>query len=330
MLKQWWLACFCDDCKDAGGSTSRRGGNASAAAELDDLCSLHGWSSEYSQDDAARWIVTIQIGPERSYCFISEDCSPASSKKGVRTGQAAAASTALAGLREDEDVQRRLSMPTMKLTDFFDSRFRGRILGSTPAGWAALLASSDLHAVGIDCMIAEGSGVDGAPIELPVVVQIAARDVIIVELPHAQGRLSSELEALLFHNVSSAPHSNPLPRRDALLADMRVSSFSCARLRTLGTRARQVSVSKIFCECSAARTRRSLGLPAAGADGATNAQYNLVDIETFGQQLAGRTRRARGLSKLVTLAMPEVSARETSESAPCEAAADSASVVMTA
>ena len=207
MLKQWWLACFCDDCKDDGasGSATRRS-NTTAVAELDDLCTAHGWSSQYSQDDMARWVVTVQIGPERSYRFVSEERVPVNSKKGLKASQAAVAAVAVAGLREDEDVQRRLSMPTMKLTDFFDSRFHGRILGSTPSGWAALLASRDMHAVGIDCMIGEGSGVDGAPLELPVVVQIAARDVIIVELPHAQGRLSRELEDLLFHNVTSARH----------------------------------------------------------------------------------------------------------------------------
>jgi hypothetical protein len=190
------------------------------------ICGQHGWSSRYYQDDASRWCVEVRWGaplPRNGRVFVSDDVSDAGSKAGVKKGHAAAATVAIAGLRDIVDAAN--SKPTRTIEEAYGAHFDSTCsVMSGPEGWAQFWKMNPTY-VAID--------VEGNQVTPPVLVQVcistehghtdaSARSLCLLEIPNSHG-LSGDLRKLL----------------------------------------RDPRIMKIFCDGTSGADRRSLGIDAS-------------------------------------------------------------------
>lgn len=157
------------------------------------ICGQHGWSSRYYQDDASRWCVEVRwgAGPRNGRVFVSDDVSDAGSKAGVKKGHAAAATVAIAGLRDIVDAAN--SKPTQTIEEAYGAHFDSTCsVMSGPEGWARFWEMNPTY-VAID--------VEGNQVTPPVLVQVCISTVhggslCLLEIPNIDG-LSGDMIRLL-------------------------------------------------------------------------------------------------------------------------------------
>ena len=158
------------------------------------ICGQHGWSSRYYQDDASRWCVEVRWGaplPRNGRVFVSDDVSDAGSKAGVKKGHAAAATVAIAGLRDIVDAAN--SKPTQTIEEAYGAHFDSTCsVMSGPEGWAQFWKMNPTY-VAID--------VEGNQVTPPVLVQVCVHTVhggslCLLETPNIHG-LSDDMIRLL-------------------------------------------------------------------------------------------------------------------------------------
>jgi len=157
------------------------------------ICGQHGWSSRYFQDGASKWCVEVRwgAGPRNGRVFVSDDESDAGSKPGVKKGHAAAATVAIAGLRDIVDAAN--SKPTQTIEEAYGAHFDSTCsVMSGPEGWAKLWEMNPTY-VAID--------VEGNQVTPPVLVQVCVSTVnggslCLLETPNIEG-LSDDMIRLL-------------------------------------------------------------------------------------------------------------------------------------
>ena len=158
------------------------------------ICGQHGWSSVYYQQKGSmRWGVEVRwgAGPRNGHVFVSDDVSDAGSKAGVKKGHAAAATVAIAGLRDIVDAAN--SKPTQTIEEAYGAHFDSTCsVMSGPEGWAKLWEMNPTY-VAID--------VEGNQVTPPVLVQVCISTVdggslCLLEIPNIHG-LSDDMIRLL-------------------------------------------------------------------------------------------------------------------------------------
>ena len=157
------------------------------------ICGQHGWSSRYFQDGASRWCVEVRwgAGQREGGIFVSDDVSDAGSKAGVKKGHAAAATVAIAGLRDIVDAAN--SKPTQTIEEAYGAHFDSTCsVMSGPEGWAQFWKMNPTY-VAID--------VEGNQVTPPVLVQVCVSTVnggslCLLETPNIEG-LSDDMIRLL-------------------------------------------------------------------------------------------------------------------------------------
>ena len=157
------------------------------------ICGQHGWSSRYFQDGASRWCVEVRwgAGQREGGIFVSDDVSDAGSKAGVKKGHAAAATVAIAGLRDIVDAAN--SKPTQTIEEAYGAHFDSMcVVMSGPEGWAKLWEMNPTY-VAID--------VEGNQVTPPVLVQVCVSTVhggslCLLEIPNIEG-LSDDMIRML-------------------------------------------------------------------------------------------------------------------------------------
>jgi len=269
------------------------------------ICQKYGWASRFTKDPeelGGRWSchVTVVIHDERT--FTSQNTSPEDTEEGKKQGMAAAAQSAVAGLVEE--VAKQEAKPHLELTQVFppfnpkkqnipESTALFVIRGSSPPNWSKYIWSNKPKVVGIDT---EGNQ-HSSP---PVLVQIATDDCVLLEITSLNGnQLSANLQRLL---------DDP-------------------------------EITKVFCDNYAHHDKRALGLlpptepsdstnihddtttDATTTNGANNNSATkvpgevksmdfttppIVDLEALSAKILGPVKTARGLSRIVSLSMPEL------------------------
>ena len=158
------------------------------------ICGQHGWSSVYYQQKGSmRWGVEVRWGegPRNGHVFVSDDVSDAGSKAGVKKGHAAAATVAIAGLRDILDAAN--SKPTRTIEEAYGAHFDSTcVVMSGPEGWAQFWEMNPTY-VAID--------VEGNQVTPPVLVQVCVSTVhggslCLLEIPNIDG-LSGDMIRLL-------------------------------------------------------------------------------------------------------------------------------------
>ena len=157
------------------------------------ICGQHGWSSRYFQDGASRWCVEVRwgAGQREGGIFVSDDVSDAGSKAGVKKGHAAAATVAIAGLRDIVDAAN--SKPTQTIEEAYGAHFDSTCsVMSGPEGWARFWEMNPTY-VAID--------VEGNQVTPPVLVQMCVSTVhggslCLLEIPNIEG-LSDDMIRML-------------------------------------------------------------------------------------------------------------------------------------
>lgn len=239
------------------------------------ICGQHGWSSSYFQAPSSRWCVEVRwgVGPRNGRVFVSDDVSDGASKAGVKKGHAAAATVAIAGLRDI--VYAANSKQTLTIEEAFGEHFdHPSTLGislsralrppcfvtSGPEGWAKLWEINPTE-VFVD--------VEGNQVTPPVLVQVCVSF-------HVFGEQRDRSMCLL-----------EIPNIHGLSDDMR---------RLLGDQ----SITKVFCDGTSGADRRSLGIDDSD---------NYVDLEDIASSLVGATGVRRGLARIMNLAWPNPEVR---------------------
>ena len=158
------------------------------------ICGQHGWSSVYYQQKGSmRWCVEVRwgAGPRNGRVFVSDDVSDAGSKAGVKKGHAAAATVAIAGLRDIVDAAN--SKPTRTIEEAYGAHFDSTCsVMSGPEGWARFWEMNPTY-VAID--------VEGNQVTPPVLVQVCVSTVhggslCLLEIPNIEG-LSDDMIRML-------------------------------------------------------------------------------------------------------------------------------------
>ena len=189
------------------------------------ICGQHGWSSRYYQDGTMRWCVEVRwgAGPRNGRVFVSDDVSDAGSKAGVKKGHAAAATVAIAGLRDIVDAAN--SKPTQTIEEAYGAHFDSTCsVMSGPEGWAQFWKMNPTY-VAID--------VEGNQVTPPVLVQVC---------------ISTE------HG-----HTDASARSLCLLETPNIEGLSDDMIRLL----RDPNITKIICDGTSGADRRSLGIDAS-------------------------------------------------------------------
>ena len=167
-----------------------------------EICGRFGWGLRYFHDGTT-WCVEVGIGKHGKNIFKASTPMPDGSTEGrhlskaAKAGTKAAAEVAVTGLAQD--VARELERPTVTFESIFEGSFRGEILEATPDSWKKLRAHLDSDEIP-RCVGIDAEGIHSTP---PKMVQIATRKMILIELPGSRGRLSDELEELLWDDSIS-------------------------------------------------------------------------------------------------------------------------------
>ena len=246
----------------------------------------YGWSCKLEKEaESGFWVcyVILSLFDERN--FVSSCDSPDSTEEGRKEGQAAASQAALDGLQEE--IAKQEAKPKKELTEVFplyrnpkndklDSNEKPLfvIRGSSAKNWNECVWTTDKpKVVGIDT--------EGNLNTPPILVQIATDSCVILEITSMNGnRLSKNLQRLLADN----------------------------------------EIVKVFCDNFSHKDKRSLGLlpplekknkndkkaKTPPIDLPDFSQGPIVDLEALSAKLLGPVSVARGLSRIVNLAMTDL------------------------
>ncbi|CAB9515071.1 expressed unknown protein [Seminavis robusta] len=261
------------------------GGNNPTQEFTQMACHKYGWSARFAKesvedgrDDKTLWVAHVIVGLHDERRFVSDDHeSPDDTPVGTKKGIASASRAALEGLAQELAV--RGSMPRMELTQVF------------PLYPPAAAGQNQRHHQKPRFFIKGSSqrnwdefiwkkqpqpkivGVDceGNQSYPPVLVQVATDDCVILEITSMNGNQLS-------HNMQR------------LLADN--------------------SIRKVFCDNFSHHDKKSLGLLHAHNDNTNNNKdYStgpIVDLEVLASHPLGPVKVPRGLSRIITLVMPEL------------------------
>ncbi|ACO63731.1 predicted protein [Micromonas commoda] len=191
------------------------------------ICGQHGWSSSYFQAPSSRWCVEVRwgVGPRNGRVFVSDDVSDGASKAGVKKGHAAAATVAIAGLRDI--VYAANSRQNLTIVEAFGAQFDHTcFVTSGLEGWAKLWEINPTE-VFID--------VEGNQVTPPVLVQVCVPFRVFGE-QHDRSLCLLEV-----------PNSSRARRDPGVSEDMN---------RLLG----DPKITKVFCDGTSGADRRSLGV----------------------------------------------------------------------
>eukprot|EP00933_Yihiella_yeosuensis_P018756 TRINITY_DN15304_c0_g1_i1.p1 TRINITY_DN15304_c0_g1~~TRINITY_DN15304_c0_g1_i1.p1 ORF type:complete len:576 (-),score=163.85 TRINITY_DN15304_c0_g1_i1:413-2140(-) len=180
-----------------------------SVSQFERLCGLFGWGREIIYEAEGGWLAAVTCGPTEAYRIETGEHHPRT-KKGEKAGRAAAAAKAV------EELKGRaasiLKQEVQGLEAIFKEPFPSDILESSKTAWARFW-KLERRAVSIGTQGNDGSA-------LPVLVQVAAPGLVILELSRCGGKFSTDLMRLL---------------NDA-------------------------SITKVFCDSAAQRDMKSLGL----------------------------------------------------------------------
>ncbi len=234
------------------------------------VCQKYGWGIEYGSDkDNGNWIVDVFYAMGKCIRYTAPIPS------GEKWGKAVVSEIALQGLQEV--ILEEESKQTIALGKIFPDPIT--VYDSHSKTCWDRFWKDPPSAVGIDA--------EGNQISPPVLVQISTETYTILEVP-LNGTLSDNLKRLLTTD----------------------------------------SITKVFCDNFSNRDKKCLGLDIGSEDGkkeennkSTNANTNarrdspsftkppIVDIEILALELLGPAKVPRGLSKLISLCMPELNIR---------------------
>ena len=263
------------------------------------VCQKYGWGIAYGADDATGdWVVEVFTGTADA-----SSSSPSSATTGntittkttrncqrytvpipfgEKRGKAAVSEAALSGL--EAAIRREESKPLRELRAVFpdpipvvDSHSRSR---NDDGGWARFWADPP-SCVGIDT--------EGNQISPPVLVQVSTETYTILEVPR-DGSLSENLKRLLNTDSITKVFCDNFSNRDKTCLGLDIGeSDEAAETTTTRTTAAAAA--------AATPPRRRFTTPP------------IVDIEILALELFGPSQVPRGLSKLVSLCMPELNVR---------------------
>jgi len=234
------------------------------------VCQKYGWGIEYGSDkDNRNWIVDVFYAMGKCNRYTAPIPS------GEKRGKAVVSEIALQGL--EEIIQKEESKRTIKLGNIFPDPIT--VYDSHSKTCWDRFWKDPPPVVGIDA--------EGNQISPPVLVQISTETYTILEVP-LNGFLSDNLKRLLTMD----------------------------------------SITKVFCDNFSNRDKKCLGLDIGSEDGnkgrgtkctITNTSTTrssssftkppIVDIENLALELLGPAKVPRGLSKLISLCMPELNVR---------------------
>lgn len=250
------------------------------------VCQKYGWGIVYGADDVTGyWVVEIYVtagAAGRRDRTTTGGIKPANPHRytvpipsGEKRGKAAVSETALLGLKDA--IHREESKKTIALRSVFPDPIVVVDSSKRESSWERFWRDPP-DCVGIDA--------EGNQISPPVLVQISTENYTILEVP-VGGTLSADLTRLLETD----------------------------------------SITKVFCDNFSNRDKKCLGLNIGGGDGdnhdadegsaaasaaATKPRFiepPIVDIEILALELFGTSQVPRGLSKLISLCMPERNVR---------------------
>jgi len=234
------------------------------------VCQKYGWGIRYGNDeDTGNWVVDV------FYAIGKYNRYTAPILSGEKRGKAVVSEIALLGLKEV--IEEEESKRTITLSDIFPDQIT--VYDSFSQNCWERFWNDPPVCVGIDA--------EGNQISPPVLVQISTESYTILEVP-LNGRLSKNLQRLL----------------------------------------KTDSITKIFCDNFSNRDKKCLGLN-IDFEESTNEKSNthtdtstnvkcvnssftkppIVDIEILALGLLGPAKVPRGLSKLISLCMPELNVR---------------------
>lgn len=249
------------------------------------VCQKYGWSARFEKEQDADatesfWVCYLTVGLNDERRFVSQDStSNEATPEGKKEGIASASRAALDGLAELLAIQE--AKPKVELTQAFPLYPPGSkkednlpprfvIRGSSPGNWKKYIWGplSKRTKEEKDKPFVVGIDTEGNQKSPPVLIQIATQDCVLLEITSMLGnKLSDDLRRLLQDD----------------------------------------SITKIFCDNYAHHDKKSLGLwqdnnKPADFDG----RGSVVDLEVLAANALGPVRVARGLSRIVTLVMPEL------------------------
>ena len=242
------------------------------------VCQKYGWSFQYSTNDNGQHQVEVVVGFGDKRTFVAPITTTTKTPQDDKAAKASISALALQGLAPIIEVEE--SKPVGELAEAFASLSQNPTTASSKSdGGSNITVLNSSHEDTWKTFWNErpsvvGIDVEGNQISPPVLVQIATESYTILEVPdYRQRRLSPDLQRLLNDD----------------------------------------SIIKVFCDNFAHKDKTSLGLslpPAVTEEGKFNfAEPPIVDLESVAMKLLGPVKVARGLPRLVNLAMPELGIR---------------------
>lgn len=250
------------------------------------VCHRYGWSARFEKeriDDAATdgrsfWVCHITVGLRDERRFVSQDSTSCEATvDGRKEGIASASKAALAGLKGELAIQE--AKPKMELTQVFplypktqtDKKVKQKprflIKGSSQANWNKFIWGPLSNNDKEKQPFVVGIDTEGNQSSPPILVQIATEDCVILEITSMLGNcLSDNLRRLLEDN----------------------------------------SIIKIFCDNFSHSDKKSLGVLGDNFNQHDFSRGHILDLEVLTSQVLGPVKVARGLSRIITLLMPEL------------------------
>ena len=241
----------------------------------------YGWSVRFEKEpinknddgddvnnDRAYWVAYVRLGFNDERKFVSNDHeSSAESDYGRKIGFASASQAALEGLKEE--IARQEAKPRMELTQVFPLYIDATNSNTRQKPRFFIKGSSQRNwdqFIWNNKPAVVGIDTEGNQRSPPILVQIATEECVLLEIPAiSSNQLSANLKLLLADNT----------------------------------------ITKVFCDNFAHHDKKALGIHHQDTDHATDYSHGpIVDLEVLAASALGPTKVARGLSRIVTLAMP--------------------------
>ena len=274
------------------------------------VCQKYGWSARFEKEEDAdgggghHWCCYVTVGLNDERKFSAPTSSTTSSAEATadatKEGMASAAQAAVDGLQDE--LARQEAKPKLELTQVFPMHNPHHqhhndnnvsqptppppfiIRGSSPPNWEKYIWSHKPKIVGIDT--------EGNQSHPPVLVQIATDDCVLLEITSMLGhRLSENLRRLLAHKDIVKVLCDKFGHHD---------KRSLGLLPPLEKKTKNDKKPK---STSSPSTSNNIN---NGVDELDFSQGSIVDLEALSAKVLGPVKVARGLSRIVTLSMPEL------------------------
>ena len=234
------------------------------------VCQKYGWGIQYGEDeDNGYWVVDV------FYAIGKCNRYTAPIPSGEKKGKAVVSEIALLGLKDI--IEQEKSKRTITLSDIFPDPIT--IYNSHSKNCWDRFWKDPPPFVGIDA--------EGNQISPPVLVQISTESYTILEVP-LNGCLSDDLKRLLKTNSITKVFCDNFSNRDKKCLGLNVGSEDAKNEK--GD------------QCTDTSTDSTRGSP-------TFTKPPIIDIEILALNLLGPAKVPRGLSKLISLCMPELNVR---------------------